>query len=74
MFESQYGQFNSLIIEMVNLSYKVNESRGTLTFGTTGENRKDRYSSASYADYVADILEKDLKSSDGDWEDYMLFN
>ena len=74
MFESQYGQFNSLIIEMVNLSYKINQSRGTLTFETTGENRKDRYSSASYADYVADILEKDLKSSDGDWEDYMLFN
>lgn len=74
MFEAQYGQFNAMLVEMVNLQYKVNEGRGTLSFSTDGKNRKDRYSSVSYADYIADELEKDLVADSGSWNDYMFFN
>lgn len=51
-------QTTSLINEMVNLEYKMQS--GYVKLFETGSNRKDRYSSLSYLNYYARILEKEL--------------
>lgn len=72
MFEVQYEQFDSLIMESVNMGYTINKS-GTITFVKQGD-KKDRYSSVTYANFLADLLEKDLSDTQsGDWEDYMVW-
>lgn len=73
MFEAQYGQFNSLVSEMVNLKHERNERSATFRFYAGKGNKKDRYSSASYGNYVADILERDLQTNKGSWDDYTLW-
>lgn len=71
MFEAQYAQFDSFIAQTVNMGYTINKS-GTITFHRGKDEKKDRYTSVTYANFLADILERDLNDmGDGEWEDYI---
>ena len=54
-----YIQTSALVNELVNLEWK--NSGIFIKVYETGRNRKDRYSSISYANYYARLLEKELK-------------
>lgn len=54
-----YLQTSALVNEMVNLEWKTMGIY--IKVFETGRNRKDRYSSLSYCNYYARILEKELK-------------
>lgn len=54
-----YIQTSALVNELVNLEWK--NSGIFIKVFETGRNRKDRYSSISYANYYARILERELK-------------
>ena len=63
MFESQYAQFDSLVMQTVNMGYTQNDATATITFHRGKNERKDRYSSVSYANFLADILEQELSGT-----------
>lgn len=52
-----YMQTTLLINEMINLEYSINN--GHIKVFEKGNARKDRYSSCSYANYLADLIEKE---------------
>lgn len=60
-------QTTSLINEMVNLEYKMQS--GFVKVYETKSNRKDRYSSLSYCNYYARILEKELLQDEDDFDE-----
>ena len=71
MFEAQYAQFDSFIAQTVNMEYTINKS-GTITFHRGKDEKKDRYTSVTYANHLADVLERDLSGmDDGEWDDYI---
>ena len=47
---------------------------GALVVYEASGNRKDRYTSVSYASYFADLLEKDLLSKNEDYQYTVLIN
>lgn len=53
-----YIETGLLVNETINLEYTV--VSGNIKLETTGSARKDRYTSCSYGNFVASILEKDL--------------
>ncbi|GAA0347039.1 terminase family protein [Oceanobacillus oncorhynchi subsp. oncorhynchi] len=59
MLLQPYLQIKFLIIEMINLEGERTES-GFLKLKEKSNARKDRYSSFSYGNYVADLLEKEF--------------
>lgn len=54
-----YIQTTALTNELVNLEYE--STGGFIKIKEVGANRKDRYSSLSYGNHYADLLEDDLK-------------
>ena len=68
-----YVQTTMLINELVNLEAEI--KGGLVKLKEIGRNRKDRYSSLSYANYYASILEQDLKCKEEEinLEDYFFF-
>jgi len=70
-----YAQITEAVNEIVNLEYKV--LRGYIQlFVAVRTARKDRYSSVSYGNYFATVLELDLlkeKKQSNKWEDYVCF-
>jgi hypothetical protein len=66
-----YEQTKDLVNETVNLEYKI--SNGNIVIDE-GNGRKDRYTSVSYGNYFASILERDLlkEKKSFDWSDYRL--
>ena len=52
-----YIQTSALINETVNLNYEI--CKGFIRIYETGTNRKDRFSSLAYANYLAKIIEKE---------------
>lgn len=52
-----YMQTTLLINEMINLEWSINS--GHIRVSEKGNNRKDRYSSCAYSNYLADLLEKE---------------
>lgn len=72
-FEHPYLQTQQLINECVNLKFKVNG--GLIKLEESRSARKDRYSSLSYGNYFASILEADLlkEKTNNDFSDYMFF-
>lgn len=68
-----YYQTTALINESVSLEYDIRN--GLVKVYEVGANRKDRYSSAAYANLYADELEREKFSSDSDDEyDYQFFH
>ena len=56
-----YYQTTTLITEMVNLEAEINTQTSQVKLKEQSGQRKDHWSSASYGNYLANILEKDLR-------------
>ena len=56
-----YAQTTAMINELINLDSQI--YNGFVRIRERGRNRKDRYSSLSYGNYLAKILERDLKKT-----------
>lgn len=56
-----YAQTTALVNELINLHSQI--YNGFIRIRERGRNRKDRYSSVSYGNYLAKILERDLKKT-----------
>lgn len=67
-YEKPFLETQALISETIDLVYDKNASNGLIRIHEQGNNRKDRYSSASYGNYFADILEKDLTNNTSEYE------
>lgn len=66
-FERPYLETVALINEMIELEYTVMNQTGAIRIEEKSGFRKDRYTSVSYGNYFAELLEKDLFS---DFEEY----
>ncbi len=72
-FERPYLETVALINEMINLEYERGEQTGLIKIINTTD-RKDRYTSVSYGNYFAQMLEHDLLSDSAAYEYVPLFN
>jgi hypothetical protein len=62
LFEVPYLQTDAFINETVNLSYEITGQNKIKVSEASGM-RKDRYSSVSYANTIANIIERDVRKS-----------
>lgn len=67
-YEAPFLNTQELISESVELKYELKPQTNIVVISEQGNNRKDRYTSVSYGNYFASLLEQDL-FSDGN-EDY----
>lgn len=67
-YESPFLETQALISESTSLVYEKKEQTGAIVIREQGNNRKDRYTSASYGSWFATQLEKDLISQSEDYE------
>lgn len=72
-FERPYLETAALINEMINLEYERGEQTGLIKIVNTTD-RKDRYTSVSYGNYFAQMLEHDLLSDSSEYEYVPLYN
>lgn len=71
-----YLQISALVDEMVELQYEISPDTNLVKIKEKSGYRKDRYSSISYADWYAGILEKEMcgnKDTLDDIEDFIGF-
>ena len=66
---SVYIQMTMLINEMINLEADVNTSSGLIRLKEPRSKRKDRFSSVSYSNYIANLLERDLLDSNDGYDE-----
>lgn len=71
-YERPYLETQKLISEMVALEYEKGQQTGVFRIYETGANTKDRYTSVSYGNYFASLLEQDLLSDNSQYE-YQIF-
>ena len=64
MFQTPYYNTTMLINETINLSYEM--VNGKIRVSEPAGMRKDRYSSVSYANYIASELERDILRSNNE--------
>lgn len=67
-YESPFLETQALISETTGLVYEKNLQTGAIIIKEKGSNRKDRYTSCSYGNYFADLLEQDFLSGSGEYE------
>lgn len=67
-YEQPFLETQLLINEMINLAYEKKEQTGVIVISEQGNNRKDRYTSLSYGNYFASLLEQDLLSESSDYD------
>lgn len=72
-FEGPFLETVALINEMINLEYERGEQTGLIKI-INNNGRKDRYTSVSYGNYFAQMLEHDLLSDSSEYEYVPLFN
>lgn len=70
-----YIQTSLLANEMINLEGERNSTNGQIKLTEPRSGRKDRYSSVSYGNYIANILERKLNEENREtsYDDYMFF-
>lgn len=73
-FEKPYLETQEFIVETNGLLCERKEQTGVIVVSERGNNRKDRYTSISYANYFAGLLEQDLMSVDSKYEVVALVN
>ena len=71
-YERPYLETQALIGEMIALEYEVGTQTGVFKIYETGRNTKDRYTSVSYGNWFASLLEQDLLSDQSEY-DYVTF-
>lgn len=59
-FDQPFWETQAFVAEAANLQYEKMEQTGIVKISEQGNNRKDRYTSVSYGNYFADLLETDL--------------
>lgn len=62
-YESPFLETQELINETINLVYEKKTQTGVIVISEKGNNRKDRYTSASYANYFVSLLEQDMSTN-----------
>ena len=67
-YEQPFLETQMLINEMINLVYEKKEQTGVIVISEQAGNRKDRYTSVSYGNYFASLLEKDLLSDTSSYD------
>ena len=67
-YESPFLETQALISETTSLIYEKKEQTGAIIIHEQGNNRKDRYTSASYGSFFASQLEQDLISQSEEYE------
>ena len=72
-FERPYIETVALINEMINLEYERGDQTGLIKIMNNSD-RKDRYTSVSYGNYFAQMLEHDLLSDTAEYDYVPLFN
>lgn len=73
-YEKPYLETQEFIAETNGLLCERKEQTGVIVVSEKGANRKDRYTSISYANYFADLLEQDLLSVNSQYEVVALVN
>jgi predicted DNA-binding antitoxin AbrB/MazE fold protein len=71
-YEKPFLETQALINESTSLIYERKEQTGAIVISEQGNNRKDRYTSVSYGNHFACLLEQDLLSDNSDY-DYATF-
>lgn len=67
-YENPFLETQELFSETASLLYEKKVGTGAIVVHEQSGNLKDRYSSCSYANHVASLLEQDLVSDIGDYE------
>jgi len=67
-FEMPYIQTTILVNEMINLEADINSDTGLVKLKEPRTGRKDRWSSISYGNYFASILEKELLKEESEYD------
>ena len=67
-YERPFIETQELVSESVGLTYEKKEQTGLIAISEQGAKRKDRYTSCSYGNYFASLLEQDLLSDHSDYE------
>lgn len=65
LFQEPFYQTTSMINEMINLDYTMTD--GKIKVVEASGMRKDRYSSISYANYIANELERDMRNIEDEY-------
>ena len=73
-YEAPFLETQMLISETSDLVYEKMPQTGVIKIHEQGNNRKDRYTSVSYANYFADLLEQDLLSDNQEYDFCCLYN
>ena len=55
-----FMQISNFIFETINLDFFTREN-GDIVLKEKGRNRKDRYSSVAYGNYLAELIEKEIR-------------
>lgn len=71
-YEKPFLETQALMNESTSLIYERKEQTGAIVISEQGNNRKDRYTSVSYGNHFACLLEQDLLSDNSDY-DYATF-
>lgn len=72
MYERPFLETQALFAETAELMYEKKADTGVIVIREQGTNRKDRYTSVSYAAYVCSLLERDLLANTNNYE-YSVF-
>lgn len=73
-YEKPYIETQEFINETNNLVCERKDQTGIIVISEKGNNRKDRYTSISYGNYFASLLEQDLLSDDDNYDFVPLYN
>lgn len=73
-YESPFLETQALINETASLMYEKKENTGAIVVREGSGQRKDRYSSCSYLNWMATLLEKDLFTQNNDYEFSVFIN
>lgn len=65
LFQEPFYQTTSMIVEMTNLDYTQNDGKIKVT--EVSGMRKDRYSAVSYANHIANELERDMRNIEDEY-------
>lgn len=73
-YERPFLETQQMVAEMTDLVYEKKEQTGVIVIHEQGNNRKDRYTSVSYGNWFANLLEQDLLSNGNGYEYCCLVN
>ena len=73
-YESPFLETQALFAETAELMYEKKPDSGLIVVREQGSNRKDRYTSVSYAAWMVNLLERELVSNKNDYEYTVLIN